>query len=500
MNMKIYNSAYTNQHYNRPKFNNGISPISFRGTTEVYAFTDIHQNANKHCRFINELMEESQHKDNIVVLDNGDLFKGLYPKDSLINTCARAKKLCPNLEMVCNVGNNDPGYRPMDRQYFREYLKIMNESGINVISANIIDEKTGKIPEGIKPYAIVNRDGDNLLYVGFVVDKVKQLFAGMASCDPVEALEKIAPELKKQMRENDCKGMVMLIHDEENNAFKLKDKAKELGLDPEFIIGGHVHHSYVNDKERIYYPEPFGLSMTHFTLDINDKKHSISNIERILPENCSLGIFDEEIKKVEKAEAYDEQIAKSVIELDYKYKPEDRMELTELGTFYADALMNITDSEIGLVSKPWIYDTLPKKENGYITKMDILKSFSQPYSNIVQIEVTPDELRNLYQRDISEKSRLFESSQNVSIGLDSDGVVKQIKIDDKELFNEDGSPKEPDRKIKVALDYFAVYKKGYNEKESTYSMYDAIANQLTVIEKTYSDTDRYPVATKYEVE
>ena len=480
-------------------YNNRIRNCSFRGRTEIFALTDIHQNANRHCRFINELMRRFNHKDNVILLDNGDIFKGIYPKDSILHTYSTAKRICPNLEIIYNVGNNDPGYRTMDRQYFRDYLKILNESGVKVISANITDETTGKIPEGVRPYAIVNRDGDNILYVGFVVDKIRQSFAGMTSVNPLSALEKLAPKLKEEMLKYNCKGLVMMVHDEESNALKLKDKAEKLGLNPEFIIGGHVHHSYTNNDERIYYPEPFGLSMTHFTLDINKKRHELSNIERILPENCSLGGFEKEIRKVEQAEGYEKPVAKSVIELNYKYKPEERMILTELGTFYADAIKNITGCEIGMVPKSWLYDTLPKKQ-GNITKIDILKSFPQPYSNIVQIEVTPEELKTLYQRDIITKSRIYESSNNVSLGIDSKNVVKQISINGENLFNPDGSAKEPTRKIRVAIDYFSIYGKSYNEKESEYTMYDAISKQLCNVAENFDGSERYPVAKKYIVE
>ena len=499
--MKIYNSAETNQYHYNSNFNNKIYRTPFKGRTEVYALTDVHQNANKYCRLVNEIIQRSNHKDNIILLDGGDMFKGIYPQESLLGVYATAKKLCPNIEIVYNVGNNDPGFRSTERQCFRDYLKILNQAGINVISANIIDETTGKIPEGIKPYTIINRDGDNILYVGFVIDKIKQSYQGMSSFNPISALEKLAPELKKQMKENNCKGMVMLIHDRENNTFKLKNKAIELGFSPEFIIGGHTHRSYVDDKEHIYYPEAFGLSMLHFTLDINKRKHNIGNFERIVSEDCNLGIYKQEVEAVELAEKYNEPIAKSVVELDYPYNtPKDKMLFTELGTFYADAIKNITNSEIGLIPKSLIYKTLPKKQDGYITKIDILKTFLQPSSNIMVIEVTPEELRDIYQRYISQISKIYESSQNVSIGLSSDNIVKQIKINGKELFKNDGSPLEPKRKIKVAIDYFSVWEKLQKvatKKESQFSMYDAIVKQLRQVAETFSGTERYPVAVQY---
>ena len=467
---------------------------TFCGRTSFYTITDMHQNADKHCKYVNTLIEIAKDNNNVVLLDNGDIFKGIYPKASLLNTYSRAKSISPNLEIIYNVGNNDPGYRDTDHEIFREYLKILNQAGIHVISANVIDERTGKIPEGIKPYVIINRDGDNLMYVGFVVNKIRQDFADMSTVDEADALTRIAPELKSKMKENNCKGLVMLVHDEENIALKLKQKAEELGLNPEFIIGGHVHHTYTDNENRIYYPEPFGLSMSHFYLDIDKDKHKLKMNTPVLPENCDLGIFDKEIKEVQKLEEYDKRIAKSVIELKHNYQPQYSMTHNELGTFYADAIKNITGCEIGLVPKSWIYDTLPKKNDGYITKMDILKSFPQPFSNIVKINLTPDELKKLIQNDIDKKHRIYESSQNMSFELNKfDNQIKQITINGKDLFDINGIALEPNRKIKIAIDYFSIRNRGYLTEETEYSMYDGIVNQLKMIEKAHNK-GRYPVS------
>ncbi len=496
--MKISQISLNYSNNNSPQNKKGMS---FCGKTYFYAFTDIHQNAELHCKYINKLIEKAKTNNNIVLLDNGDIFKGLYPKNSLINTYSTAKKLAPNLEIIYNVGNNDPGFKEYDSKIFREYLKILNQSGVKVISANIKDGKTGKIPEGVNPYVIVNRDGDNILYTGFVVDKIRSDFATIDSFNSLDALEKLAPEIKSKMKEYNCKGFVILLHDKEENAFKIRQKALELGLNPEFIIGGHVHHTFSDESKNIYYPEPFGLSMMNFNLDINKDKHSLKIFNPILPENCETGIFSKEIEEVKQKEEYNKAIAKSVLELKHNYMPEYSMVHNELGTFYSDAIKNITQSEIGLVPKSWIYDTLPFKKDQYITKIDVLKSCPQPFSQITQIRLTPDELKNLLQNDINKKNRIYEASQNVSIGLSSDNkTIKQIKINGEELFDSNGNAKEPERKISIAIDYFSIRNKGYESKKSEYSMYDGIIRQLKILEKEYPTNSSYPVSEIYKID
>ncbi len=493
MQVSGINNYITHNQIPYKKASNKYSNVQFLGKTNFYAFTDVHQNAEKHCKMIWDIMQQPD-KDKTVILDNGDIFKGLYPKYTMMRTYAKAKQTAPKLEIVYNIGNNDPGFMENDRVLFRKYLEILNKSGVKTISANIIDEKTGKIPDGISPYAIVERDGDKLLYVGFVVNKIRQSFAGMATTDPVTALEKLAPELKHVMEENNCKGMVMMVHDTEDSAYKLKQKAKELGFNPEFIIGGHVHHSYRDDKEKVFYPEPFALSMLSFCLNIDKNGHNLENLTEIFSDDCELGMFSNEIERAKDNEKFDEKIAKSLTQFNHRYQDEYKMEYSQLGTLYANGIKDLTGSDIGLVPKPWIYDTLPKKD-GYITKLDILLSCPQPFRNIAQMELTPAELRKLYQYDIDKKSRLFEASENFKLTLDESNKIKQIEIDGKPLFNSDGYAIEPDKTIKVAIDYHTADSSNFEYKEIRKSMYDGIVYELKKAEKELTENQPYPTAT-----
>lgn len=480
-NISTNNSYIKNQNPN----------INFKGKTNFYAMTDIHQNAEKHCKMIWEILKNPDIS-KTVILDNGDIFKGLFPKYTLMHTYARAKKFSPELEIVYNVGNNDPGFTEIDRYLFDKYLNILHQSGIKTISANLIDETTGLTPKGIKPYAIIERDGDKLMYVGFVINKLKHNAGGIITTDPIETLEKITPKLKNEMEKNQCKGLVFMVHDSEDSALKLSKKAEELGLQPDFVIGGHVHQPHFNKEFFHIYPEPFGKSMINFDLNIKDNKHRIANFNEIFSENCDLGVFSQLINKAKKNEKFDEPIAKSVTRLKHRYQTEYDMKFSQLGTFYADGIKDITKSDVGFVPKSWMYDSLSKK-NGNIVKLDILTSFPRPFKRITQVTMKPDELKAFHQYEITKKGKLYDASNNFELTINKNNEITQIHIDGKPLFNPDGTAINPDKEYKVALNAHTAEKLDYPQKESRKTMYDGIVHGLKRIEKEFLPNEEYPI-------
>lgn len=478
--------------YTKEKRNN--LPLNFLGTTKFYSFTDIHQNADKHCKLINGILKFAKKNKNVVVLDNGDIFKGIYPKKSIVDNYLVAKKINPDIEFVYNVGNNDPGYDSIDKKVFHEYVKKLNDANVHVISANIVDENTGRPIPGIKPYTVIERDGDKLLYTGFVVNKIVQRTSGMASKDVIQSFRNIADEIKAVMKKEHCKGFVILLHDTESIALRLKEEAAKYNLFPEFIIGGHVHHPYINPDKKIYYPEPFGASMLNLDLKINDREHKISKVKEIPSFNYGLGVFKKDILSTQKEEGYFKPIARSITELGYNYEEKYGMEATELGTFYADGIKKVSNSDVGLVPKSWIYDTFPKKTDGYVNKMDILISLPQPFKSIKQLNITSEELKRICQDQINYKNRIFEASQNFEMELNSNREVVQIKIDGKPLFDENGKPINPKRKFKVAIDYNTLKGQNYDGKDLDLMMYDGIVQNFKTIEKTMKENEHYPIS------
>ena len=68
-----------------------------------------------------------------LILDAGDLFKGIYKKDLSVNAYLKIKKLLPQSEIFITLGNNDFGFVKSDFEYLLSTIEKFNNAGINVV-------------------------------------------------------------------------------------------------------------------------------------------------------------------------------------------------------------------------------------------------------------------------------------------------------------------------------------------------------------------------------
>ena len=165
-------------------FNPNMTKPNFKGTTAIRALTDSHQEARAESELLSKISEDARKQNNILLLNCGDLFCGVYSRDLMSDLYLEFKKNNQNVEVVMTIGNNDPisskdKYAPKNPadgrnsiQYFKDTIKDFEENGISVVCANVQDKDTGKCPDWIKPYTIVERDGDRIFVTGFCIDRL----------------------------------------------------------------------------------------------------------------------------------------------------------------------------------------------------------------------------------------------------------------------------------------------------------------------------------------
>lgn len=155
--------------------------LKFQGITAIRAVSDSHQETRKEAQLISRVIKQSKTKDNILFLNCGDLFCGVYPRESMIDTYLKFKELAPNVEIVATIGNNDSisqkdkyfnsnkalQYNSID--FLKKTIEKFESKGINVVCSNIVDKTTNNYPGWIKPYSIVERDEIEFLYLVFVL-------------------------------------------------------------------------------------------------------------------------------------------------------------------------------------------------------------------------------------------------------------------------------------------------------------------------------------------
>ena len=105
-------------------------------------------------------------------------------RDLMSDLYLNFKKANPNVEVVMTIGNNDPisskdKYAPKNPddkrnsiEFFMGTIKTFENNDINVVCSNLRDKTTGKYPDRIKPYKVVERDGDRIFVTGFCIDRL----------------------------------------------------------------------------------------------------------------------------------------------------------------------------------------------------------------------------------------------------------------------------------------------------------------------------------------
>ena len=79
--------------------------------TNIYAITDSHQESRNLGLLLSGVYNfEKDNSSQFLILDAGDLFKGIYDKNLSINAYIKLKQILPNAQIFITVGNNDFGF------------------------------------------------------------------------------------------------------------------------------------------------------------------------------------------------------------------------------------------------------------------------------------------------------------------------------------------------------------------------------------------------------
>lgn len=404
---------------------------------------------------------------------------GPYPEELQFKLYNLAIKKVKDLKVVFNLGNNDFGYREADQKKLLQYRKSLNKDGVQVISTNTFLRNTNMHPEGVKPYTIIESANDNLLYLGFApeVTQNKELFIKPA----LQTIEEISPDLRNIIKENNVKGIVILLHDGMKLAQKIQEKIQKLGMDLKFIIGGHIHET--PQAPNIIFPKPFAMGANIFDLNIDrNGSAKILNNQNISSSDFRLAdIYQNIINPIEEREGFQREILPNIrFDLPFSWETPKTAQ-TAMGTVYANGIKNITGSDIGLVRKGWIWRGLNHQETP-LKKIELLFSLKRPEPKIKTVELTTSELKNIIEEKMHNNDYIHELSSNVNLIIDTNAEkAKQIYVNNSKLLDANGNPISDNQKISCAIDYFSISKKNFDAKESKYSMYDGFLHKINKI-------------------
>lgn len=471
--------------------------------TNIYALTDTHQECRNLCRIFSEILRDNDSKLPFLLLDGGDLFKGIYDKDLCVSTYLKFKKLLPNSLFFLTIGNNDFGFNEKDFEYFKNTVKIFENSGIKIVCANMKSLETGDYCDFIKRYEIANINGKKFLITGFCLNTSIIKNFGYEFESAPECFVKL---IKQEVKE-DYDYIIVLNHHWVDYSKKLKDYAKQNGINIDLIIGGHEHSKKEADYlNNIFYPHAFARSYYKFGFDekiTNVQEFACSGVD-ILPE------FEYDLLNYEEKTELYKPLCKRVLNL-FKYYSEP----CALGTFISDNMCRVAKTDIAFHSTGFTMYPLKTEDSDVITKYDFEKVICAP-TPIVKIDINIAQLKQVFENATLNRmyknngnARFVQCSQNIEITGKGDKInntykIIQIKINGEKLLDEYQNPIDT-RIYTCATDKFIAsgeqgfevlknipYKIVYDEFGAEIPINKLLYNSLLLAQEKYPPNSEYP--------
>lgn len=429
---------------------------TFTGITKIYAISDSHQETRKTRAFLSKILKDSGKDKNVLFLNCGDIFKGIYPKDLERDSYIRLKDLKPDIEMVMTLGNNDFGFNRESLEYLVSTIKKFASKGIKTVCANIF-KTDGTRPDWLKPYTIVERDGDRTFVTGFCIDNINTARFGIIAKKQPDVISEIQKAILKEKPDN----VVILNHDYMPASKSIVETCKKNGIKIDVVIGGHDHDFVHPDtKLNIYYPQPFSDSMYKMNLVNNKGSRSVTDVDMIESEHLSVdSLFSKDLDDYEKSSGLLDKVAPYTLNLPKRYsKP------CPLGSFLADEMKSVTDADIAFFSTGFLMKPMEYRKNAYITNY-LFKKTMIAETPIKTVELDTAQLKEVFQHALrtngygSSNPRFLQCSNNIKIEGQNNpqlGIweVKQIYVDEKPLLDKNGNPLSIGQKFKCAIDSY----------------------------------------------
>ena len=487
------------------KLNNYTNTPSFNGITKIYAMTDSHQETRKTCCLLSKVLTDSKGAKNILFLNCGDIYKGIYPRELERSAYLKMKQSNPDIEMVMTLGNNDFGFNQENLNYLIDTIKEFKSKGIQTVCANIFT-KEGKRPDWVKPYTVVERDGNRTFVTGFCIDNINTSKFGIIPKKQTEVLS----EIKQAILEEKPDNVVILNHNHLPASKSLVQECKDRDIPVDVLIGGH-DHEYVPPipSLNIYYPKAFSNSIYRMSLENKDGLKTLKDVEAIENQGLKmLPVFEKDIVRYEKESGLMNKIAPAVLNLDKKYSHP-----SSLGSFLADEMKRVSDSDIGFFSTGFLMYPMRYTPNGFITNYSFKKTIIAE-TPIKIVELNSKELKEVFNNAMMlngysvANPKFLQCSNNIKLcGRDNPDLkkweVKQIFINDEPILDENAEPINLSKKYKCAIDsYIADGGQGFGvikevEKKEVVKNGEPVKINSVLLEALKEAPKKYPIGLEY---
>ena len=444
---------------------------------EILSFNDFHGNvlesgknigAAKLTGIIKEYQEKDKASDTygVATVSGGDLYQGTAISNILEGE--------PVTEMLKEIGIVASAIGNHEYDWGSDKIKSWGEAaGFKFVAANLIDERTGMIPDYAEPYVMTKVEDVNIAFIGIATPETltstkAENVEGLKFLDIIETLDKYS----KVVRNEGADIVVALTHSPavEDKDGTITGEAAEIAenaADVDAVIAAH-NHKFVdgfvknvnNGKEIPVVQAGYngrGLSVITFTVDDNNEVIDIDAKTRQFINESADNNFPVDANVNEKIASFNEKLkptlSTEIVDLDFDLDHDRYAGVTPLGVTIAETMRQAGGTQVAIANGGGIRAPLAK---GKITLGDMYTIL--PFdNNVVTMKVTGAKLKELIEHGINPDGFGWGQYSGLTVWYDSEtDKVSSMRLSD-------GTKVEDDEYYTLtSIDFLMTGGDGYN--------------------------------------
>lgn len=474
-------------------------------TIVIYHTSDGHGNYDKRSEggsskggfaILKAITKKEKHP--VILLDSGDYFQGT-PEGNYDGGL-------PGLEIMGATGYQAMGVGNHEFDFGLDNLRnLARKAPFPFVAANMY-ESSGKRPDFVKPYVILEAGGIKIGLIGMMAVNTKtstiaDAVANLTFKSPAQEVKPLVAELKGKVDT-----IMVLAHDglistrikpdiQSQDQIKLSPKdisshnisiARAVPGEISVIMGGHIHNGlldgYLDKESGTIFAESRGYFLHASRIELvfdNDTKKIIDKNVRLISLNEATAGFDPEIDKMVKK--LNDKVAKEMDVVIGSSKQtlvrNDCVYDNSIGNFLTDALRDYTGTDLAFQNTLGIRGMI---KPGNVTKRDMFKIF--PFDNsLVTLNLKGGDVYTLlWLTTWQNAASLQVSGMDYNFEINGEGKAEKLDINIK------GQPLNRDAVYTVTVPDFlldggrtsSVLKKGTNIKRHKVTLRDATTEQI----------------------
>lgn len=428
--------------------------------------------------------EEKANKNGTLILSAGDMFQGTADSNLLYG------------EPVVTA-MNEAGFDAMvlgnhEFDWGLDKLKArMAGSKFPYLGANLIEKATGKTPDFVKPYTIINKNGINVGVIGIVTPETEtktkpEMVAPYVFKNPAEVVNALVPEVKKAGADI----VVVLSHlgaYQDSKSGEITGEAADLakavtGVDA--IIAGHTHQTVsgvVNDIPVVsaYYN---GRSVGHVDIFINSATKAVIKRTPYVDGTIVKAIEDPQIKNwytyIQSgiAPIKNEFLGKAAAAFPHSPK---NTQTTLLGNWVCDVMRKTVKADIAIQNGGGLRRDLPAGDVTMGLMYEIM-----PFDNtLFTMDLTGKQVKAAIEHGIMSADFNPGQFSGLMVKYDSKKPAGERIV---EIKLADGTPLDDNKLYKVVTndfqadggDKYVMFKDGQNRYNTNIPVRDVLVNEI----------------------